>query len=806
MHGFISILCMHFFALALANPCNDIGTKWTADAFLAEQWAYFLQAQSPQPPASYTTALNEMISAGQGTQNPGSSTCNYPVYIMCPALNEGEIEEQFKKKLNNAAPWQTKAYNDALAAQEFKGDHHIQIVEQFAKVLNWDQNAELTAAQKSLQTQFIERFGGAAQRTNSVYFTFRSNFTDIFTPQARFKGPDFDFSRYAQRNDLQRLTEDRYMNAYAYLHLLTTKGQSNLAESDFKAGYDAFAARVLVSRNVNLCWSLLLSGLPPRDLTREDIVPAAYQGDKPQLWNNRAVAGCSCGPTSTELNGDASAYESCDSLGLDGCKTKCILYSGGTCYGVLYSSEGKKGYIVVKNDLPNLFECSSVLTPHDVCLEYKTHAQPSELAFHSAGTSNETYTLAPKYSYELTNSTKVPHTITDAMILATWLASGCTATDANGPYIYQARYKNINNIQKSLDDMVHWCHNANEGKSEETQETCCGSKDCGASLTCKQQTHFIDETASDLRTCMDQHHDMCYVTTSGVHPMPPADASSLLRTYARRGDNTPARCESRCMLDAACLAWTWDSTRCKITTGIGKQTHAAMPANLEALRAMELATDHHCEDGQAFDLCSQQCVDINNALEMGWCNHNWVNCKDGPHAVTPPPKDGERMCVGGSMPDDKGERFTPLAGTKKICSTNSLICAADAAKRTQVSSSEFEGAFMTKDDTCGTVGASLANNENPEYFGKWQSYSDATYGTKTDTYMVFPPAAKDTYTYVTAAKYTDKGENGNAYASTAGGMLSSGGGSVSDLLPSDCGENGHGVCIFPVCMFCSSNL
>ena len=126
--------------------------------------------------------------------------------------------------------------------------------------------------------------------------------------------------------------------------------------------------------------------------------------------------------------------------------------------------------------------------------------------------------------------------------------------------------------------------------------------------------------------CFALNVPACYVNQSGWYTEKDPH-TNYSRVYKRRGEHTPASCKARCHLDSECMAWTWKPNDCRITTGIGQLTSSIARANENVMRNLGLDPTKPCaQTNHAFDICSQQCVDIREPLQMGWCNSKWVNC------------------------------------------------------------------------------------------------------------------------------------------------------------------------------------
>tara|TARA_B100000963_G_scaffold349274_1_gene358099 strand:- start:10248 stop:17681 length:7434 start_codon:yes stop_codon:yes gene_type:complete len=154
---------------------------------------------------------------------------------------------------------------------------------------------------------------------------------------------------------------------------------------------------------------------------------------------------------------------------------------------------------------------------------------------------------------------------------------------------------------------------------------------------------------ADCMACVETDGDDKLYHTIGVG----GEVKNAVKKWTRVGTDSAGFCRQACWADEKCLAWTWEDKYCNHAMDFGDVAFGIKP-NMPVIRELGFSDTIKCEKpGHLFDLCSQTCVDLQNHLEAGWCNNNWVNCQDGPFKTasgTP----GAHLCTGSTLYlDDK---------------------------------------------------------------------------------------------------------------------------------------------------------
>ena len=725
IYGFMAIS-----ALADCNNCeppdaSDAGvTFWSDQYFIGLYWAKFMRSED----AGDSAALQQM-----------RTDCN-ATYIMCPAFRMDDMETL------------ALDYNDPSSAAAFKNasaippeSYHTDILYGFSNIVAGPTVETLKEAGYSrAQAIYLQQYGLNATKDNWKYFTFKCH--EVDQPiEARYGGNDFslDFEK------LVKIQDDSYMLSWARFYATVSAGKNPVIDTLVidTPEFNNFLQRTYVSTSLDLCWSLLLSGLKADQLNPKDpfdvrpgIVDTPATG-VPAIWQN--ICGKTCGNTQKALNAKSCCPKNNPKNNMpctaEHCRAMCI--ADPTCKGFYFKTNPdpipNNGYAVTSFELADMDLNTGSF---DAFWQLSRYNTPEGLSFNRQGTQPCIETKLPKYSYKLigTNMTSVtPHPIHTLTACQLNLSYSCIVTAEQGTYPAE---------------------------------------------------------------------------------LVPLNASRV-RQYVRVADDTPGRCLATCMMNLLCLAWTWDATGCTITTNIGQRTSSSMAPSYTALEQLGLANDHYCSElDHAYDYCTGKCVNIHNALEMGWCNHNWVTCHEGRYVTAKTPNgldntitDNTRTCVGGMMPtipsppnkDKDSYRFIPVMGngprTEYTAENYAYLW-----NRSSVTINNISGAYLTTHTTCANVGAS-PRPQNPT---AWEKWTQENLHDSQSTYMNITMALKDNRTYnqtafVTATTGYTKGDNkyqttGGGYTSTTSGIAGNTANTGSIYAKGDCGEN---VCVFPTCMY-----
>ena len=501
MHRYIFLL---WFCLAFAKSQSSGRGNifWTNEFFLQRSWApYAAQDETPDKD-QVILEINDDMTQGYD-----------PSFVMCPSISPDTLPDFTSTNDLNAMD----AFQAANATTA--KPYHYDVSKRFGKVINPGNFENADQANK----HYLNILGDVSNRFDYAgFFAFRPNFREQAGPQARYRGPPFDFDKAFEQEDIVPLKKDAYWWAWAqYVAVNRNKGPD----------WDRFVQHSYVVRDPVLCWSLLLSAR----LQNKVNAPSAVRisGDNlvspVRLWTNKCVSACTADKIRNQV--------SCDGKSLAECKAECLNHH--ECKGVFFNSAENIGAYVMET--PSESDLTDIGGKYDVYLERYVEDVRGR-AFARLGT------------YPLT---------------------------------------------EYVDDLFTYQMRANTSSLAQLKRP--------------------DD-------CFALQASYCYVNETGWYTT--ADPGVVYdRVYTRRGEHTPASCKAKCHLDPECLAWTWTSSTCRITTGIGQLTTATARADENVMRNLGLDPTKPCSGtNMAFDTCRQTCVDIREPLQMGWCNKQWVHC------------------------------------------------------------------------------------------------------------------------------------------------------------------------------------
>jgi len=329
MHLLIAGLCM----MATANTCPiSKGIEfWGENTFLGLYWARYMTPSDTD--TKTTTTLTQV-----------HDECD-AVYIMCPSVDTTLMQEARNSEgCLGCEPYYEEARK--IPAETY----HLDILNGFANKVNApDKQTSGSTQFADASASFVNIYHSSSINDNYKYFTFKSKsstgekFLASRGPQARFGGPDYDFRTFVHKGQLIPLTLDPYMYAWAKFYAHTTKIASEIGP------FNSFASRVLVSTSLELCWSLLITGLQSTKTLDntfgaqpiQKTIPASYPVS---IWDNK------CGTTSSYSV--IKGANACNGLGMGSCQAKCL--GSSECVGVYYNTQNLLGGIVVK--MPGIVE------------------------------------------------------------------------------------------------------------------------------------------------------------------------------------------------------------------------------------------------------------------------------------------------------------------------------------------------------------------------------------------------------------------------------------------------------------------
>lgn len=688
--------------------------------------------------------------------------CKRPSLIYCPRLTANPNHWPIRLKPSN--------YGDAwqIAKDTTPSFYHTDVAELFSLVVNSGTSQDFSDA----STRFRQMFGEGAKTDNAGYFLFKDQMEQKSGWQKRYQGPDFNFLDAFQKRLLVPLNEDPFVKNW-----ITFWAQFN-SEASPEQITDA-ANNIWVSHSPKLCWSLLLQGM--QESLTPNTNPVAIEADPHDdnvaaavIWSNKCIH--KCGPRGQFVD---SGY-ACD--GRVDCKAKCLQTP--TCMGFYLrqtddvdsscqdpkscdSCDCKgKGRWVEQNPAENELANKDGKYTEFIALDRRVTG--SGLAVNTLGSFPMQHSKISMHVYQKracgTQKTQLVQTL--------WESAGCTGQ------LNLANFVNRPSAQDAYTFMQAACTNFS--------------------------TPHLLPVHDTLAQCKAANAEVCAVDASVQHKVHQLRSGewihNCVREYRRIDEHDPAACRAKCMNNNECLAWTWNSNGCSITTAIGQLTTSSIPADLDVLRELGFDPAVPCNStDHAFDLCMDRCVHVSNAIHQGWCAHKWVNCKAGPFVTSDIPEQlrGKRVCTGGLHPENEDLEGNIIA---KTASYNDETwdetsghkfpkTTATAQERVNVVLGGRKGAYTAK--RCGDIGAS---DMIAEHFGAWREWSRDNVRTNVEERMSrhFAPNYDWTMrTFVSPAQGSTDAMDGNAYASPAAGITNAADGLAAPIT-------------FPKCQFTQS--
>ena len=665
-----------------------------------------------------------------------------PFLILCPGITNSHIplplppdQPKVRDLWDTTIQMKMETYHDDVAT------HFVDVVSPLPQ-----------SAQASAHERYLNMFGQEGSRNNAGYFLFRNTFTPNSGYQPRYRGPEFNFFDAFFTRKIVPLKDDPFILEWVRLWLSSQIANNTLIE------VDTFQNYIYVSHSSKICWDLLLQGkrgeIYQRNAHPEPRIPTVSNAisHSAEVWPELCVF--KCGPqgqvNDITCNGRAQ------------CKKDCL--SQPLCKGYYFNTTKNQGTVVTEIPLEDELANAAGTYNSFHALNRYDHSE-ANLAYNEKGTSSSRAKVVPMhdYVYEINRAVTPEQMNYRTQHLEKVLKHHNCSTE------------HLNSVQL-----------ANELSSEDAWKNI--SKFCPSA-----RYHMPSETKyTSLNLCKIAEAGLCVKTTDGAVSLSKNSWHNFFSQWKLVRFNDPTPCKHKCMLDSACLAWTWTSSTCKHYVGLGSYTQSSVLPNLQVLEDLGFDVARPCaEDDHAFDMCLDQCVNIHNKLHHGWCNYKWVNCKAGKFAklqtFIPDQQKGLSVCSGGSHPENNlhlGQRIARMeseTNEETYQSSQSFVKQKFSFKLTNAKSSfrqpvEFlngrQGAYTA--DYCGDIGTTRMNAAD---MSAWRAWSKEVLNTNVDLYMKLETNgtndnsqhAWETLTFVGMSKGDLQSQDGSAYSSPAAG-------------------------------------